>query len=452
MNDTTLPSLEQLIRAKIQRRIMAAMALLFAGAIVITGVEAALSYSDLVSRLDRRADTLQDLIISEVLVNNQDATNLILADANRETPDQSVRWITPAGSIGQTISPGIVWHFPGKWTFARQLKRLGDQDFGTFVFSGNFFTSGGLVNTLTHRLALTMAVCLLMAILLLPIARKTPKELILRPVQHLLALIRDESGIDLAASPAFAEIKSIQDDFVLLMNDRRKLEAQRLENTQLRTIARTAQMLAHDIRRPFCLLKATLDGLSQTDTPDAMHALVRDTVPGVRKSLEHLDGIISELITVESALPVKKMRFPLSDAIRGGISIATSNDVDSGRIDVKLNSDAMILGANNQIERVVANIVSNALQAIGPDDRVWIESSDESASEVILTIGNTGSLISPEDTEKIFQAFFSKGKINGTGLGLAICRRIVTDHGGSISVQSHEPSGTCFKIKLPQVV
>ena len=64
MTKTILPSLEQLIRAKIQRRIVAAMALLFAGAIIITVVEAAMSYSDLVTRLDRRADTLQDLIIS----------------------------------------------------------------------------------------------------------------------------------------------------------------------------------------------------------------------------------------------------------------------------------------------------------------------------------------------------------------------------------------------------
>jgi hypothetical protein len=189
MNETTLPSLEQLIRSKIQRRIVAAMAILVAGAIIITVVETALSYSDLVTRLDRRADTLQNLIISEVLVHNQDATNHILTDANQEYPDQTVRWITPAEAKNESISPGIAWHFPGTWTFTRPLKRLGDQDFGIFIFSGNFFTSGGLVNTLTHRLVFAVAICLLMAILLSPIARKAPKDLILGPVQHLMALI-----------------------------------------------------------------------------------------------------------------------------------------------------------------------------------------------------------------------------------------------------------------------
>jgi len=449
MNETTLPSLEQLIRSKIQRRIVAAMVILVAGAIIITVVETALSYSDLVTRLDRRADTLQNLIISEVLVHNQDATNHILTDANQEYPDQTVRWITPAEAKNESISPGIAWHFPGTWTFTRPLKRLGDQDFGIFIFSGNFFTSGGLVNTLTHRLIFAVAICLLMAILLMPIARKAPKDLILGPVQHLMALIRDDSSKQFATSPAFAEIKSIQDDFLLLMNDRRKLESQRLETAQLRTVTRTAQMLAHDIRRPFSLLKATLDGLTQTNTPEAMQELISETVPGVKKSLEHLDGIIAELTTVGSTAPVEKALFQLADSIRKGVAIAAPHEVDFGRIKISLPFDAKIFGVQNQIERVIANIVSNALQSMGPHDRIAIETRDELSSTVIVTIGNTGSYIPPEDLENIFQPFFTKGKADGTGLGLAICRRIVADHGGSINVLSKEHSDTCFKIELP---
>jgi signal transduction histidine kinase len=446
MNETTLPSLEQLIRSKIQRRIVAAMAILVAGAIVITVVETALSYSDLVTRLDRRADTLQNLIISEVLVHNQDATNHILTDANQEYPDQTVRWITPAEAKNESISPGIAWHFPGTWTFTRPLKRLGDQDFGIFIFSGNFFTSGGLVNTLTHRLIFAVAICLLMAILLLPIARKAPKDLILGPVQHLMALIRDDSSKQLATSPAFAEIKSIQDDFLLLMNDRRKLESQRLETAQLRTVTRTAQMLAHDIRRPFSLLKATLDGLTQTNTPEAMQELISETVPGVKKSLEHLDGIIAELTTVGSAAPAEKTVFLIVDAIRRGVAIAAPNDVNSGRISIKILTQAKILGVQNQIERVVANIVSNALQAMGPNDRIAVEAQDGSDGNVEVSIANSGSFIAPEDLENIFQPFFTKGKADGTGLGLAICRRIMAEHGGVLAVKSSPEFGTTFSL------
>jgi signal transduction histidine kinase len=449
MKDNNLPSLEQLIRAKIQRRIIAAMALLFAGAVIITIVEAALSYSDLVTRLDKRADVLQDLIISEVLVNNEEATNHILADANRETPDQSVKWLTPTDRESQLIASGITWHFPGTWTFVRPLKQLGDQNFGTFIFSGNFFTSGGLVSTLTHRLIFAVAICFLIAILLLPIARKAPRDLILGPVQHLMALIKDDSSKQLATSPAFAEIESIQNDFVLLMNDRRKLESQRLETAQLRTVTRTAQMLAHDIRRPFSLLKATLDGLTQTNTPEAMQELVRETVPGVKKSLEHLDGIIAELTTMDSTTPTEKVVFPLSEAIHRGVAIASPRAAESKRVVIQLNSGAKILGVQNQIERVIANIVSNALQVIGPTDRIEIESSNNDNTVVSMKITNTGSHIPPNDLENIFQPFFTKGKPDGTGLGLAICRQIVVDHGGSIGVKSNQTIGTRFTVKFP---
>jgi signal transduction histidine kinase len=450
MSETMLPSLEQLIRAKIQRRIVAAMAILVAGAIIITVVEAALSYSDLVTRLDRRADTLQNLIISEVLVHNQDATNHILTDANQEHPDQTVRWITPEEAKNETIIPGVAWHFPGTWTFTRPLKRLGDQDFGIFTFSGNFFTSGGLVNTLTHRLIFAVAICLLMAILLMPIARKAPKDLILGPVQHLMALIRDDSSTQLVTSPAFAEIKSIQDDFVLLMNDRRKLESQRLETAQLRTVTRTAQMLAHDIRRPFSLLKATLDGLAQTNTPEAMQELVSETVPGVKKSLEHLDGIISELTTVGSTTETVRTRFSLSDAVLRGIAIAAQHDVAYSRIENDLQSKAIICGNQVQIERAIANIITSALQVMGPSDRVTIATRDELPGSAIITITNTGSHITSEDLQAIFKPFFTKHKPDGTGLGLAICRKIVSDHGGNITASSRtSPESTTFRVSIP---
>ena len=446
----TLPSLEQLIRAKIQRRIVAAMIILFVGAVIITIVETALSYSDLISRLDRRADTLQDLIISEVLVNNHDATNHILADANHDSPGQTIQWITPLESKHQNIVSGVSWHFPGKWTYTRPLKRLGDQDFGTFIFSGNFFTSGSLINTLTHRLAFTVAICLVMAILLLPIARKTPKELILGPVQHLLSLIRDDSVTQTTTGPAFAEIKSIQDDFESLMNDRRKLESQRLETAQLRTVTQTAQMLAHDIRRPFSLLKATLDGLTQTTTPEAMHELVSETVPGVKKSLEHLNGIISELTTLGSNSETERVNISLFDAVLRGIAIAAPNDAASSRIDRDLRSNAKIFGNQIQIERVIANLVTNAFQAMGPSDRISVASDGESPGLATITITNTGSQIASQDLETIFQPFFTKGKPDGTGLGLAICRKIIADHGGTITAISNPSANlTSFRISLP---
>jgi two-component system sporulation sensor kinase C len=112
-------------------------------------------------------------------------------------------------------------------------------------------------------------------------------------------------------------------------------------------------------------------------------------------------------------------------------------------------TQATILGVQNQIERVVANIVSNALQAMGKNDQIAVEARDSSEGKVEMTISNTGSYIAPEDLENIFQALFTKGKADGTGLGLAICRRIVTDHGASINAYSDHSVGTRFVVIFP---
>jgi len=235
----------------------------------------------------------------------------------------------------------------------------------------------------------------------------------------------------------------------LLMNDRRKLESQRLETAQLRTVTRTAQMLAHDIRRPFSLLKATLDGLTQTETPEAMQELISDTVPGVKKSLDHLDGIIAELTNIGSPAAAEQTLFSIEDAVRKGVAIAAPLDVNSGRISIKILTQAQIIGVQNQIERVVANIISNALQAMGPNDRINVEARNRHDGKIEVTIANTGSYIAPEDLVNIFQPFFTKGKPDGTGLGLAICKRIIEQHGGVLTAASSALIGTIFTLLFP---
>lgn len=100
--------------------------------------------------------------------------------------------------------------------------------------------------------------------------------------------------------------------------------------------------------------------------------------------------------------------------------------------------------------RVVKNILENALD-FNPE-KIWITTLLITIGDrkyVELVIGNDNSYIEPENIEKIFDPFFTKGKSNGTGLGLAICSKIIKHHEGVISCQSDIKSGTEFKIHLP---
>jgi len=109
----------------------------------------------------------------------------------------------------------------------------------------------------------------------------------------------------------------------------------------------------------------------------------------------------------------------------------------------------LVLADREALHSVFTNLVLNALQAMnGEGGKVVIRLAGEEAGRAIIEISDTGRGIPPEDIAKVFEPYYST-KETGTGLGLAIVRKAVDDHGGSISVNSKEGSGTTFTISLP---
>jgi signal transduction histidine kinase len=98
---------------------------------------------------------------------------------------------------------------------------------------------------------------------------------------------------------------------------------------------------------------------------------------------------------------------------------------------------------------VVSNIARNARQALddGGCFKWSLQTTDEGGT--LFRLEDDGPGIPESMRDKLFEAFTTSGKEEGTGLGLAIVRRIVEDHGGSISFTTRTGVGTCFTIRLP---
>jgi signal transduction histidine kinase len=102
------------------------------------------------------------------------------------------------------------------------------------------------------------------------------------------------------------------------------------------------------------------------------------------------------------------------------------------------------------IHQVILNLVNNAIDAVEANSGVITIKSvyEEKTHEGIVSIGDNGEGISPEDLSKIFDLFHSTKGHGGTGLGLTVAKKIIDEHGGKLDVSSHPGEGTLFTIHL----
>jgi two-component system NtrC family sensor kinase len=108
-----------------------------------------------------------------------------------------------------------------------------------------------------------------------------------------------------------------------------------------------------------------------------------------------------------------------------------------------------IAGDAGQLQQAVIALATNAIDAM-PEGGVLRITSKRNGESVQVEVGDTGVGIPQENITKIFEPFFTTKEIGkGTGLGLAVCYGILTEHGGSLDVQSTPGAGTTFTISLP---
>jgi two-component system sensor kinase FixL len=112
----------------------------------------------------------------------------------------------------------------------------------------------------------------------------------------------------------------------------------------------------------------------------------------------------------------------------------------------------MVLVDRIQIQQVLVNLIRNALEAMQASDRreLTLTTKKLKPDTIEISVADTGTGISPEIAEHLFQPFFTT-KPQGMGVGLSISRAIIEDHGGRIWIEPNPGGGTVFKITLPAI-
>jgi two-component system sensor histidine kinase PilS (NtrC family) len=280
--------------------------------------------------------------------------------------------------------------------------------------------------------------------------------------------LRDEEGKRLGHVVIFQDVTQVV-----------SMEHELRQSERLAAVGEMAARIAHEIRNPLAaisgsvqVLQSSKDGTSRHATADPEHSRLMEIVV---REVDRLNDLIGDFLLYSRPAPLRAEEVCLSDLVEEVAKMSEAQPAEGVEIDLDLDSKVTISADRAQLIAVIWNLWNNALESLCgrgrisvrvgriEDERTQGESTFHRNEEGIgfaghsgedrgafLEIEDTGSGISPEVREMIFEPFYTT-KPDGTGLGLATVQRIIEQHGGSIQVSSEANVGTCFRIRLERV-
>ncbi len=227
---------------------------------------------------------------------------------------------------------------------------------------------------------------------------------------------------------------------------------------RLRTIGRLASGVAHELGTPLNVVSGRASQIMKgTLSPE--HAA---EAAGIIKSQgDRMTAIIRQLLHFARPQPAARASMDLRQI--AGQTLALLNPMARKRQVELILDDGEEVPAKvdaRQLEQVMINLVTNAIDAMPRGGRVTVAVNRAPASHpedpsgtrkhLRIEVRDEGIGISGEDCDQLFEPFFTTKDVGeGTGLGLAIVYGIVREHGGWIDVESETGHGTCFSVYLP---
>ena len=224
----------------------------------------------------------------------------------------------------------------------------------------------------------------------------------------------------------------------------RELETSR----RLASLGRLAAGVAHEIRNPLSSIKgfATYFKERYRDNPDD-----QKTSEIMIQEVDRLNRVITQLLEFARPPVIQKKRASLQSLIQHSLKMI-ERQASAKQIQVLSRLPPEIKEVDldpDGINQVLLNLYLNAVEAMDPGGKLSVSlSMDEGSAWIKIMVSDTGSGISKEDLEHIFDPYFTT-KQTGTGLGLAIVHKIIEAHGGEVRAESEVGRGTTVTVLLP---
>jgi signal transduction histidine kinase len=226
-----------------------------------------------------------------------------------------------------------------------------------------------------------------------------------------------------------------------LQSDLRTLEP-------LSALSRMVALISHDLRHPLTAMLANAEFLTQANISEMQR---NDLYEEIRSAIDRMNELLSSLLECSTGPDALRLSArSIVDTVKRAIRM-TSVRPEFRLVTIKYHHQGMTVGwfDANRLERVVANLVLNACEAVSPDSGQVVITTAGDHGCLQIGVWDNGPGVPPAIQDSLFEPFVSYGKAEGSGLGLAIAKKIVADHGGQIHLDKGNKSGTRFTITIP---
>jgi len=240
-------------------------------------------------------------------------------------------------------------------------------------------------------------------------------------------------------------------DNVNLMTDRlREQLARETEARQFDSYVKLSAMLTHDLKNAIEALSLIVGNMEKHFDNEDFRA---DVMNSLKLATQNLTAMVTRLTNPVATLSGEHKRprpVDLIPMLKHVLAILAEPVRDTHKINADLPPSLFALVDGERIEKVVENLVLNALEAMTEGDgALTIEAGTTDDQKVFFSVTDSGIGMTPDFIEKRLYRPFATTKKKGVGLGLYTCREVVRANGGSIEVDSRPGAGTTFRVVLP---
>jgi two-component system sensor histidine kinase HydH len=251
----------------------------------------------------------------------------------------------------------------------------------------------------------------------------------------------------MARERARANARTIAEQLHALEASQRAL----LQQEKLAAIGRLAAGVAHEVRNPLGVIRASATLVQESFAPgDEAHRACQF----IREEIDRLNALITALLDFARPAELRMARVSLDEIVNRALQLCAPELARRGIELAREGGDGHALVADaDLLSQVVFDLLQNASEALGRGGRIVIRARG-GPRETEVEVADSGPGVPREVAEQVFEPFFTT-KPGGTGLGLAMAARIVQAHGGSLEALEGRGAGegsrgACFRLRLPQ--